>query len=135
MKGSPASYIPDDQLVLLLTNEVRVSLIPILPIPRLKVLHDIRRGPQSVALIQLAAPELLLAAWLVRNQWCRLGMSFVDGVVLEIDFLLGGAVPVHMVLVLLVFLGLRSCHSDGSGVVVMWMVLVVDRSDSGFSSL
>ena len=62
-------------------------------------------------------------------------MSFVNGVVLEIDLFLGGAVPVDMIFVLLLFLGLRSCHGGGSGVVVMWMVLVVDRSDSGFSSL
>lgn len=62
-------------------------------------------------------------------------MRFVDGVVLDIDLLLRGAIPVDMVLVLLLFLGLRSCHYGGNGVGVLWIVLVIDRSGSRFGSL
>lgn len=128
--------LTNDHLVLLLTNKVRVPLISGLPIPRLEVLHDIRHSPQRITLIQLTTPELLLAARLIRNQRSGLGMRFMDGVVLDINLFLGGAIPVHMAFILLLLLRLRRwrCHRYGS-VAVLWVVLVVDGSGSGFSSL
>lgn len=68
-------------------------------------------------------------------------MRFMDGVVLDVNLFLGGAIPVHMAFVLLFFLLLLllrlrrwRCHRYWS-VAVLWVVLVVDGSGSGFSSL
>ena len=85
-------------LVLLVTNKVRVSILGCLPLPGLAAFHDVLRCPQAVTAVKLSAIVLLIVGRLIRyklRRFLRL-MRFVDGGILRIHLFFGRSIPVHM---------------------------------------
>ena len=132
-----ARFQTSGQLVPLCTNEVGMALITILPIPWHQIFHDVRSSPQGVAAVKLTTIKLLFITWFVWHQWCWLGMRFMNDVVLSIDFLLSGPIPIDVSR--LWARGFRSrcwCrYRSWRSVVIRWVVLVVHWSDHGLRSL